>query len=513
MAKSDLLNDLKSQTMNIMIRIIAVLTLICYLGSCSSVTRKRPNLLLIVSEDNGPDLGCYGNKNVYTPRLDKLAAEGVQFNNAFVTYSVCSPSRSTIFTGLYPHQNGQIGLATHKYRMYEGMKTLPVYLKEAGYRSGCIGKVHVNPESDIPWDYRPGGLLNGSNFGKKNMSEYASKSMEFIRQSDQPFFLMVNYPDAHFPVQYDVEGLPSQKIEPGEVDGPLPFIGADSEFLREYTAYYYNCMNRLDESVGMLLDSLQAGGQAANTIIIYLGDHGAQFSRGKCSNYEAALKVPFLMHWPGKIAESTKKDELISTIDLLPTILDLTGQEIPASLPGKSLIPLIINEETEWAEYVFAGGIGSAPFFYFPRRSVRDARFKLIHNLNYMNDNPKFNFYVGRQGHFRAGTNLEEIENLSPELKKVYEIWRNPPEFELYDLQNDPLEFTNLSDNPEFKIELDRLQKVLKQWQIDTNDPFNDPDKFQRYNREIQETLEKYDDKDYVKDPDFRWEYVDYFSN
>ena len=483
------------------------------LNSCNTKSATKPNILLIVSEDNGPDLGCYGNKNVFTPNLDKLSSQGVQFNNAFVTYSVCSPSRGTIFTGLYPHQNGQIGLATHKYRMYEGIKTLPVYLKEAGYRSGCIGKVHVNPESEVPWDYRPGGLLNGANFGKKSMPEYAAKSMEFIRQSDQPFYLQVNFPDAHFPVQKDVEGLPTKKIEIDEIDGPLSFIGADSEYLREYTSYYYNCMNRLDESVGMLLDSLQASDKAENTIIIYMGDHGAQFSRGKCSNYEAALRVPFIMHRPGNIGEGLKKEELISTIDLLPTILELTCMEKPISLPGESLISLAKNEEIDWAEYVFAGGAGSAPFFSYPRRSVRDVRFKLIHNLNYTEENPKFNFYVGRKSHFMGGTNLDEIANLSPEMKRVYDVWRNPPEFELYDLESDPLEFNNLSKNSEYKVELQRMQKVLTQWQVDTNDPFNDPTKLQRYNQEIKETLEKYENMGYRKDPDFKWKYVDYFRN
>ena len=219
------------------------------------------------------------------------------------------------------------------------------------------------------------------------------------------------------------------------------------------------------------------------------------------------------MHWPGKIAEGLKNDQLISTIDLSPTILELTGLEKPKSLPGKSLSPLARDEKTEWAEYVFAGGAGSAPFFYFPRRSVRDIRFKLIHNLNYTEENPKFNFYVGRKGHFRAGTNLEEMETLSPEMKRVYETWRNPPEFELYDLQNDPLEFNNLSENSEYKLELVRLQKVLKQWQIDTNDPFDDPEKHRLFTQEIRETLEKYENMGYRKDPDFKWKYVDYFRD
>ena len=475
---------------------------------------ENPNILLIVSEDNGPDLGCYGNTNVYTPNLDQLAAEGVQFNNAFVTYSVCSPSRGTIFTGLYPHQNGQIGLATHKYRMYKGIKTLPKYLREAGYLSGCIGKVHVNPESEIPWDYRPSGLLNGSNFGKRNLPDYAKKAMEFIRQSsDNPFFLMVNFPDAHFPVQYDVEGLPTKKIETEDIDGPMDFIGADSEYLRKFTANYYNCMNRLDESVGMLLDSLRLSGKADNTFIIYLGDHGAQFSRGKCSNYEAALRVPFIMHWPDKIKSGIQREELISTIDLLPTILDLAGVEKPEFMPGKSLIALAKDEESDWAEYVFAGGTGSAPHFYYPRRSVRDKQFKLIHNINYQEENPHVGFYNRRKGHFVAGTSLEEIEKLDDDMAEVYRIWRNPPEFELYDLKSDPLEFKNLSEKPEYKQELEHLKKVLKQWQTDTKDPFNNPVKLQRFNQDVKDILEKYEGISYRKDSDFKWKYVDYFIN
>ncbi len=475
---------------------------------------EKPNILLIVSEDNGPDLGCYGNTNVYTPNLDQLAAEGAQFNNAFVTYSVCSPSRGTIFTGLYPHQNGQIGLATHKYRMYEGIKTLPIYLREVGYLTGCIGKVHVNPESEIPWDYRPGGLLNGANFGKKKMPEYAVKAMEFLRQSEEkPFFLMVNYPDAHFPVQYDVEGLPTTKIKPTDVDGPLNYVGANSEYLREYTANYFNCMNRLDESVGMLLDSFKTSGKAENTIIIYMSDHGAQFSRGKCSNYEAALRVPFIMHWPDKIKSGIQREELISTIDLLPTILDLAGVEKPDFMPGESLMALAENEESDWTEYVFAGGTGSAPHFYYPRRSVRDKQFKLIHNINYLEENPHVGFYNRRQGHFVAGTSLKEIEKLNDDMAEVYRIWRNPPQFELYDLINDPLEFENLSDKPEYKEELERLNKVLKQWQVDTKDPFNDPIKLQHFNQEIKSIVEKYEGISYRRDPDFKWKYVDYFIN
>lgn len=295
--------------------------------SCTIDTKQNkiesPNILLIVSEDHGQDLGCYGNSVVKTPNIDNLAENGIRFINAYTTYSVCSPSRGSIFTGLYPHQNGQMGLSTHRFRMYEGIKTLPKYLRGAGYYSGCIGKVHVNSESEIPWDYRPGGLLDGSNFGKKNMPEYVSRAMEFIRKSEgKPFFLMVNYPDSHLPLQRQVEGLPNDTVRAKEVVNTLPFTGANAARLRDVTAIYYNCMNRLDGAIGMLMDSMKASGNLDNTLVVFLSDYGAQFSRGKTTNYEEGLKIPLIIRWPGKIPSNQVCRKLLISNDFYTILLD-----------------------------------------------------------------------------------------------------------------------------------------------------------------------------------------------
>jgi N-sulfoglucosamine sulfohydrolase len=490
-------------------KIARALMLLGIIGAGCAFAEERPNILLIVSEDNGPDLGCYGNTEVHTPHLDRMAQEGIKFSNAYVTYSVCSPSRGTIFTGLYPHQNGQIGLATHKYRMYDGIKTLPKYLGELGYRTANLGKLHVNPESAIPFDYRG---MKGSNFAKKNMRGYAEHAEKFITASDKPFYLQVNFPDAHFPVQRQVEGLPSITIDKEDIDGPLPFVGADSDYLRKYTANYYNCMNRLDEAVGMLLESLKATGKADNTIIIYLSDHGAQFSRGKCSNYEAALKVPFIVKWPGKVKQGEVREEFISAIDLLPTFIDLAGGAIPEDLPGKSLLPLLDKPQREWRKYIFAGGAGCTSRMHYPRRSVRNERFKLVLNLNHGVENPKFGFYARRSGHFKAGTIPEEIERSAPEIRQAYATWKNPGEYELYDLQEDPHEFCNLAADERYTAVLNTLKSALRQWQADTRDPFADPGKFVRFNREIEGVKKKYSGHDYNKDSDFDWMYPEYFT-
>lgn len=474
-------------------------------------SQARPNILLIVSEDNGPDLGCYGVKEVKSPNLDRLAREGVLFKNAFVPYSVCSPSRGAIFTGLYPHQNGQIGLATHGYRMYDRIEhTMPALLKAAGYRTACLGKIHVNPELAIPFDFH---TIRGNNFGKKALPEYAVEAAKFIQAAAAPFFLMVNFPDAHFPLQRQVEGMPANPISGRDVSTTLPFVGADSERLREFTADYYNSMMRLDESVGMLLDSLEATGKASETLVIYLGDHGAQFSRGKCSNYEAGLRVPFLVKWPGQVPSGQRQEALISSIDLLPTLLDVAGQEPDSELPGLSLIPLITGKEMDWPrEYIFADGVGSAAIFYCPRRSVRDKRYKLIANLLPGRENPKYFAYAQHlNGHFAAGTTEEEIANAGEEIIKAYQRWRIPPAFEFYDLENDPYEFRDLSADPAYSAEFNRLKKTLKSWQNETNDPLSDERILQQFTDEVDAILEKYPDGGYPKDPDFRWEYPNYF--
>ena len=264
-------NKLRSSERTMNLRLY--LCLLCVGHALPAFAMERPNLLLIVSEDNGPDLGCYGDPYAQTPVLDRLASDGVRFARAFVPYSVCSPSRACFLTGLYPHQNGQIGLATHHFAMFPGVKTLPALLQANGYRTGMIGKLHVNPEAAFPFDFRK---IKSANFGRRNMREYADAASEFFNQdSDQPFFLSINYPDAHFPLHRQQFGLPKRPINADDVR-PLPWVGVDSPRLRKFTADYYNCLRRLDDGIGMLLEELAASGRAENTLIVYIGDHGAR---------------------------------------------------------------------------------------------------------------------------------------------------------------------------------------------------------------------------------------------
>ncbi|MHC4119515.1 MAG: sulfatase family protein [Planctomycetota bacterium] len=491
-----------------LLRVVAVVLCLLAPGMvrCNEDT-GRPNVLLITSEDNGPELGCYGDPYAKTPNLDKLAREGVRFANAFVTNPVCSPSRGTIFTGLYPHQNGQIGLATHKYSMFKKWPNVVSILKAAGYRTGIIGKIHVNPESAFPCDYR---ALPGSNFNMRDMDRFSAAAEAFIIQKRDPFFLMVNFPDAHLPLIRQYAGLPETPLEGGDVK-TMPWVGTDSDRLSEAAANYYNCLSRLDTGVGRLLEMLKRTGRHGNTLIVYLGDHGPQFSRGKCCLYEAGLRVPFIVNWPGRIKPATVRYELISTIDILPTILEATQCAGPDNLPGRSLLPLCWGGKVLWREHLFAEQEGSTPFWTHPSRSVRDERYKLIINLRQDMPNPIYEAYLTQFNvHFKAGANWDDIAAAPQAVQSAYDTWKAPPPVELYDLKNDPHEWDNLADQPQCAKVQERLMRAMNDWRRRTADPSADPEKLGMLFEEMDGVMRE--KVKYRNEEGFRWNYLDYYK-
>jgi len=437
----------------------------------------RPNILFIVSEDNGQELSCYGDPNVRTPNLDSLAKEGVMFRDAYVTQAVCSPSRSTFFTGLYPHQNGQLGLATHQYAMFKDFGTSYQRLKKAGYATGMLGKTHVNPEQYVEkWiDYR---AIKGSNFAKKNLGEYAEHARTFIEGAgDKPFFLTVNFPDTHWPLQNQVQGRPMRPLSPGEVK-PMPYIGVDNARIRKHIAGYYNCMQRLDGCVGELLAVLKESGKMDNTLIVYIGDHGAQMARAKVGVWEGSTRIPFIVRWKGVTNAGAVSKAMVSTIDLLPTFLDAAGLQIPAHLPGKSLRPLLSGNlrPDRFRDYLFTERNCDSVNHYYPQRTVRDRRFKLILTLLPERTDPAGEFYIGhKREHYRGSPNAEELKTCPDRVRRAYATYLRPPAVQLYDLANDPWEFENLAGRSKYAAVQQRLYDRLIKWQAETEDPLADP--------------------------------------
>ncbi len=404
----------------------------------SASAAQPPNLILITADDAGLQLGCYGDPYIQTPHLDRLAAEGVRFERAFVPAASCSPSRAAILTGRYPHQNGQIGLSHRGFEMHRNEIGFPALLKKAGYRTGVIGKIHVQPFQALGFDFMTGGFdfpkaLRWNSESTRDVRRTAEEARKFIGQEkERPFFLMVNYLDPHEPFLKQVKGLPQKPLGPGEVK-MLEFIGVEATPERmEKMALFYNCTQRLDDGIGLLMEALRESGQAEDTLVIFLSDHGPPFPRAKTSCYEAGLQVPFIVRWPGTAKPGQVRPEFVSALDILPTMLEAAGVPVPGNVEGESLTPLLRGEPAPegWRKLVFGEMNFHSPDTLKPMRSVRDDRYKLIVNL--------------------------------PPLEEGREF---------YDLETDPMEFKNLAGQPAQAENEARLTRELQKWREVTEDP------------------------------------------
>ncbi len=457
----------------------------------------------------GLQVGCYGDSTAHTPNIDGLARDGVRFTQATIPYSVCSPSRACALTGLYPHQNGHLGLATHCFEFYQpDTPNTVTHLKAGGYRTGIVGKLHVNPENAFPFDTH---AIPDANFERKiPMESYVESSRKFWTESkDQPWFLSINFPDAHLPFVKTVDGRPTDPHTAEDVELPS-WVGADSLRLREETANYYNCIARVDEWIGHILAALDADGQAENTLVCFMCDHGPQFPRGKGTVYQGGIQVPLIIRGPGVAAPGSVRDELVSNVDLMPTILKAAKLPIPKELPGRPLQPLLAGPpKADWGGYQFAMTTGSFPQNCFIQESMRIGPWKLIWSPPQPLPNTIASSYLDLNHFVTVPTGLteEELASLSPESAAVYKLWENPPEYLLYNLADDPHEVNNLANDPKHDGELKRLILALQDFQRTTGDPLSDPANIKAF---IEEQADFHDWR-YKTTPDFQWAYVKAF--
>jgi N-sulfoglucosamine sulfohydrolase len=425
-----------------------------------------PNIVLVTADDLGMQLGSYGYEGVTTPHLDQLAEEGIRFARAYVTAASCSPSRASLLTGLYPHQNGQWGLAHLGFSMRPGLPNLVALLKQRGYRTGQIGKLHVEPEGDFPFDDKKIDIEP-----TREPAAVRARCEGFLRDTGKtPFFLYVNLFDPHMPFTRDLGGSPKVKVEPGAA-AVLPFVGRDSPQLRQETADYLTCVNRLDEVMGELLGVLRRRGLEKNTLIVFVSDNGPEFSRGKVTCFEAGTQVPLLVRWPGHFRTGVR-EELVSTVDLLPTLLELAQAPVPAGLPGRSLVPLLEGRKVAWRTTLATECNSHEPRMFNPQRALREGRYKVIQTLL---QDPALKW--------PDGLTRESYRKIQPEAGRGE--W-----MELYDLEKDPHEFKNLAGQPALKEVEARLLRALAEWRRETRDPLLDPAELQAQIREGARALE-----------------------
>jgi N-sulfoglucosamine sulfohydrolase len=293
----------------------------------------------------------------------------------------------------------------------------------------------------------------------------------------------------------------------------MPYQGIDPPEMREMVADYYNCLSRLDTLVGDLLAALQASGKSRNTLVIYLGDHGADMLRGKRTCYEGGVRIPLLVRWPGH-ARPQVREELVSTVDLMPTVLTACGAAAVPGLPGRPLQPLLAGEPISWRTQLFTEyHTHAAAPNYHPQRAVRTDRYKLIENLlpdtlnpDYANTFRKLEADATDRGRADfAGGLSRTIAAAAADVRAAYALMEKPPRYELYDLQADPYEFRNLADSPGHAAACAELQQALAAWREETKDPLLDPENLRRLTAEVTSVKSKAAGKE------LGWGYPDYF--
>ena len=435
----------------------------------------------MVSDDHGREaLGCYGNPVIDTSNMDALAADGVLFTNSFCTTASCAASRSVILTGLYNHMNGTYG-HTHSYHhfsCFDDVITLPRYLNDAGYRTGCIGKKHYAPEPLFPFTTDLENPTNGRN--DVAMSEACRR---FIGESEDPFFLYWCSYNPHRDSRV-LENHPCRPNRFGNPDGPFlgdeertygddeiivpPFL-TDNPEARGELAQYYQSISRLDRGIGRLVEILKDAGKYDATLIIYISDNGAAFPASKTTLYEPGMNLPCIVKCPSQDARGTVCNGLITWADIAPTVLDFAGAYgAPELMHGGSFRRIIGQENPDdWTEEVFASHCFHEITNYYPMRVVRTQRYKFIWNVAHRLTYPfASDLWASAtwQGVLRNGSEMLG--------KRTVDAYLHHAKFELYDLEHDPHELDNLALKDEYLDMVGLFCEEIKAFQHETQDPW-----------------------------------------
>lgn len=421
------------------------------------VAAQRPNILWLVAEDFGPHLGCYGTRQVHSPNLDRLAAQGVRYSRCYTTSPVCSASRSAFITGMYQTTIGAHNHRSHRddgFQLPDGVRTLPAWLRDAGYYSVLIERmpdaVGFTGSLKTDWNFTP-----------------PKRSFDSIDWADlsenQPFFAMLNFQETHR--QFKAP----RKADPAKVE--VPPYEPDHPVVRADRAAYLDAASELDRKVGRVLDQLRADRLADNTVIVFFGDHGEAHVRGKQFCYEEGLHVPLIIYWPTKLEPpkhfrpGTVDDRLLEAIDLAPTMLALAGHAKPPAMQGR----IFLGDRAEPPRRYVFGARDRCDETVLRIRTVSDGRYRYIRN--FLPDRPLLLSNAYKERRYPGWNLLKKLHTagkLTPAQARLCEPTM-PPE-ELYDLQADPHQIDNLADQPQHAATREHLRQVLDEWIEQTND-------------------------------------------
>jgi len=460
---------------NRLIYYILLIFLLSFNSFFSQQESKTPNIVFYLSDDQDLlDYGVYGNPNVQTSNADLLASEGMKFSNFYTGQAICAPSRSQIFTGMYPVKNGC--MANH-IGVKPDIKSITTLLKESGYEVVLAGKSHVKPNKVFDWThYFP--KINNRYLPLEQIDDY-------LKNVNKPFCLIIasDYPHGPYPQTSNYSKADIFK---------LPY---DPSYIGNHKPGYYQNIQDDNDQLGQVLNMVDNYGLRENTMFIYASDHGLS---GKWSLKEQGLRVPFIIRWPGKIKPNTTSETLLTLVDVLPTMLEVSNTEIPSEIDGKSFLETLNGSKMKIHDYIF--GVSTRQNIreckIFPSRMIRGNRYKLIRNFNSVEV---------------VDSNLGDNPVINEFAKIGAESFPNVPYEELYDLEKDPFQKVNLINNPKYKKIRNRLSVALENWMKSQEDflldnpisvlkPTLHPlDKNSKWNNVSDDLIGKLDEDDYVK--------------
>jgi arylsulfatase A-like enzyme len=406
----------------------------------------------MIAEDFSPDLGCYGNRLVHTPNLDRLAAQGVRYTNVFVTAPVCSASRSAIATGMYQTSIGGHNHRSHRddgYTLPAGVRVFTEYLREAGYHTSNL----------------KGGELEGT--GKTDFNFNVEKPFDGAdwseRKEGQLFYAQINFNETHraFKPFHD------RPIDPASVE--LPPYYPDHPAMRLDWALYLETAQHLDRKAGRVLERLEKEGLADDTIVIFFGDHGQPMPRGKQFLYEGGIRIPLIARIPEKyrpegFTPGATNDAMISSIDITATTLALAGVELPSNMEGRPFL----GDDVQPRDHIVCAR-DRCDETVDRIRAVRTTQHKYIRNFYPERPYTQQNIYKDTSyPPLQVMRQLQAEGKLTPAQTPFMASRR--PEEELYDLNSDPYELSNLAASPDQQQTLERLRRLLDAWIEQTGD-------------------------------------------
>jgi arylsulfatase A-like enzyme len=409
----------------------------------------KPNILWITSEDNGPQLGCYGDSFADTPHIDAIAKRGMIYNHCWSNAPVCAPARTTIISGVFPTSLSAQHMRSHVALPPE-VKLIPQYLRELGYYCTNNSKEDYNLVT-------PKDLWN----------ESSNKAHWRKRKAGQPFFAVFNFTTSH---ESQIRTRPHKAIhDPEKV--PVPPYHPDTPQVRQDWAQYYDKITAMDQQVGKIMAEFKQDGLEEETIIFYYGDHGSGMPRSKRWLYQSGLRVPMVIYVPPRFRDlageqykpESTNDRLISFVDLLPTLLSLTGQPIANHLQGKAFLGKQVSDNPKYI-YGFRDRMDERIDM---SRTVRDNSFHYVRNFYPHRPQGAYLDYMFQTPTTQVWKKMFDEGKLNAAQSA---FWKAKVPEELYDLKADPFELNNLAGSAEHQPTLERMRAELKSWMLGIRD-------------------------------------------